>query len=236
MWQKALGGAAVAMVVAGCGTGGGGGGAAEDGFASSSAEEIVAATEKDMLAVRSLRMSGELVEGAERFELDMRVSTSGDCTGWMSAEGGRVRILSLHGVSWMKPDADFWQATAGGSAKMVQSLVGDKWVVLPRDEKGFTALCDLDGLLSEFAADAGSRGEVEGTEVVAGQDTVKVLSKTEEGDPLAIWITVDDPHHIVRMEVAQGAEPGTLEFSAFDRKLGLKAPGATEVIDLANQG
>jgi hypothetical protein len=47
-----------------------------------------------------------------------------------------------------------------------------------------------------------------------------------------VWIAVDDPHHILEMEVTQGEEPGTITFSSFDEELDVQAPADDEVIDL----
>lgn len=226
-WQKALGGGTAALLLAGCGGG---------GFAEESVKTIVDETEKDMKALSSVRMSGELTTDGDQLDLDMTISTSGDCEGSMSVEGGEVQILSLDGASWMKPDAAFWEATAGESAPMVQAMVGDKWVVLPEDDEGFTELCDLDELLAELGADDEEKGEVDGTEEVDGKETVRVLSETDEGDPLTIWVTVDDPHLILKMEVTEGEEPGTITFSEFDEELDIEAPAEDDVVDLEQMG
>jgi len=227
-WQLALGGGTAALLLAGCGGG--------SGFAEESARTIVDETEKDMKALSSVTMTGQLVSDGEQLDIDMAISTSGDCEGSISVQGGEVQILSLDGASWMKPDAAFWEATAGESAPMVQEMVDDKWVVLPEDEGGFTELCDLDELLSSLGADDETEGEVDGTEDVDGQETVKVLSETDEGDPLTIWVTVDDPHLIVKMEVTEGEEPGTITFTEFDEEPDVEAPAEDDVVDLDQMG
>jgi hypothetical protein len=81
-----------------------------------------------------------------------------------------------------------------------------------------------------------SKAENEGTEDVDGTEAVKVTGETDEGDPVTVWVKVDEPHYILKMEVDQGEEPGEIVFSEFDEELEVEAPAEDEVIDLEQLG
>ena len=219
--------AAGALLLAGCGGG---------GFADESASTILDAAEKDMKALSAMTMTGELTTDGQQLGLDMSLTTDGDCKGTMEIDGGSAQILSVGGESWLKADSGFWDATAGGDSSQVQAIVGDKWVVMPPGEGSFAEVCDLDTLREEMGDENEGDGEVGETEEVDGQDAVTVDTETDEGDPLRVWVAVDEPHHVLQLEVTEGGEPGTITFSDFDKDLEIAAPSEDEVIDLSQLG
>jgi hypothetical protein len=236
-WQAAVGTVVAAATLTACG--GDGGSSDQAGgsdFAEESATTILAEAEKDMKALSSVTLSGELTTDGEPLSLDMAVTTDGSCEGTIGLQGGEAQILSDGRQSWMKPDDAFWRSFAGEQSAMVQEVVGDRWVVIPGDASDFAELCDLDELLSEMGSDEDAEGEVGATEDVGGQEAVEVVTESEEGDPVSAWVATDDPHRILRMEVTQGGEPGTITFSAFDEELEIQAPAEDEVIDLDQLG
>jgi hypothetical protein len=227
-WKAGLAATATAMLLTACGGG--------NDFAEESAATILDESEKDMKALSSVTLDGELTTDGEQLSLDMAVSTEGTCEGTIGVQGGEAEIRSDGKQSWMKPDDAFWESFAGGSAAMVQQVVGDRWVVIPGDASEFAELCDLDELLSEMGGDDEADAEAGETKEVAGQDAVEVTTETDEGDPVTIWVATEDPHHILEMEVDQGEEPGTITFSKFDDELDVQAPAEDEVIDLEQLG
>ena len=226
-WQMAMGGGATALLLAGCGGG---------GYADESAETITGDAEKEMKALSSVSMNGELTNDGQKLSLDMSVTTSGDCEGTIGLDQGTAQLLSVDGQSWMKPDEGFWQSFAGDQAAAVMQAVGDRWVVMPEEEGGFTDLCDLDSLLEEMGEDDGDKMEVGETEDVDGQEAVMIDTESDEGDPLTVWVAVDDPHYVLKMQVTEGDEPGTITFSDFDEELDVEAPSADEAVDLNQLG
>ncbi len=226
-WQKAVGGIGMAAVLAGCGS----------GFADESAKTILDETEKDMKALSSLRMKGEMSNGGENLAIDMVLSTSGDCKGSMGMSNGEAEILSVDGTSYMKPDAAFWDTFAGAQSQMIQRLVGDKWVVMPSGQD-VSQLCDLDEILKDMGGEEkdDEKAEVKGTEEVDGTETVQVSTVTDKGDPLTMWVATDAPHHVLKMEVTEGEEPGVITFSDFDEEVDVEKPADDEVVDLNQAG
>ena len=67
-------------------------------------------------------------------------------------------------------------------------------------------------------------------------DVMVLTTESEEGDALTAWVAVDDPHHVLKLEVTEGKEPGILTFSGFDEKPDVKPPADDEVVDLTQAG
>jgi hypothetical protein len=233
IWRKTIGAIGALALLAACGNDDDG----DSGFAEQPVEDILAAAEADMLALTSLRMSGEITSDGEEILIDMALTTDGECAGTIGQGDASAEIIGTTEASYMKPDDAFWEMFAGPEASMISNLVGDRWVMFPADQSGFEEFCDLNELLSELG-DRGDRDEgdeptVEGTEQVDGQDAVKVSTSTNEGDPLTVWIATSSPHHILQMEVTEGDEPGLITFSEFDEGIGVEPPPEDEVIDFS---
>jgi hypothetical protein len=189
------------------------GGDDDEGFADQPAQDIIAATQEDMKALSSLRMQGELTTDGDRLNIDMAVSTSGDCEGTLGQGDASAEIISVGGDSYMKPDAAFWELFAGADAA--------------------ATLADQ---LDELDSDDDEEVEVEGTEEVGGQQAVRLASTSDDDEPVTVWVAVDEPHVILKMEVTEGDEPGAFTFSDFDEELAVEAPPADEVVDLDELG
>ncbi|MFC6285509.1 hypothetical protein ACFP3Q_06210 [Nocardioides sp. GCM10027113] len=221
--KTAIGGAALGLLLSGCG----------GGFADQSAQEITDAAAEDMKALSSVRVQGDIQAEGQEISLDMRITTEGSCDGTISVMGGTAEIRSTGDQTWFRPDEAFWQATAGGAAGQIMSLVGDKWVVMPPEQADVASFCDLDELLDEVEGGDDNDVTKGETEEVDGEEAVIVEGETDEGDPVKAWVAVDGEHYILKMEVEQGDEPGTITFSEFDEELEVEAPPEEEVIDLA---
>jgi hypothetical protein len=161
------------------------------------------------------------------------MTTEGDCTGTVSrGDSGSADVVTLNGTSWFKPDEEFWRAQAGQAADQIISTVGDKWVQLPEGDQSFASFCDLDGLLDQIGGgpddNASKKGE---TEEVDGEEAIKLTRDAQEGGgTITVWVAVDDPHHILKVEQAEGDSPGTFTFSEFDQDASIEAPADDEVI------
>jgi hypothetical protein len=235
--RATIGGGATLLLLAGCGGGEGSSGGGGSDFADESGDTITTEAEKDMKALSAVSMKGDLTNAGQKLSIDMSLTTDGDCTGSIGfAEAGTAQIIALDKQSWMKADTQFWTTTAGIPEAQVEQLIGDKWVVLP-ESAGFSEVCDLDSLLEDLGQDDdGKKVDVGETETVDGQEAVVLSSETDEGDPLKAWVATDDPHYILKMEVTQGKEPGTISFSDFDEDLDVQAPAGNEVVDLEKMG
>lgn len=221
-----------AAVLTGCGDSDGGDNGGDGGFEGQSADKIVAQAKSDMGDLTSVRVVGGLTSDGQKVELDMQLSTEGECTGTMGFNGGEAELLGTGGSMWMKPDEAFWKSFAGDSAPKIIAAIGDKWVVMPAGNDGAAEFCDLDELLDELIQDDDdttySKKE---TEDVDGEKALAVESTDDDGSSTG-YVLVDEPHYLVKVEKTEGDEPGSVTFSEFDEAIDVKAPADDEVIDM----
>lgn len=220
--------AAAVVLLAGCGG---------NDFAQQPPKDIAKAAAADMKDLKSLRMKGDLTASGQKIGVDMQVTTSGDCQGTVTVADGSARFVSSGGQAYMKPDKSFWESQAPGQAAQIEAVVGDKWVVIP-SASGLDAACDLSQLLDgvDKPSSDPSNDTTTSSDSVDGQDAVKLTSKDSNGKPVTAWIATDDPHYILKLQVTQGTEPGTLTFTDFDESVDVQAPPSDQVIDLRKLG
>jgi hypothetical protein len=220
--------AAAVVLLAGCGG---------NDFAQQSPKDIAKAAADDMKDLKSLRMKGDLTASGQKIGVDMHVTTSGDCQGTVTVADGSAQFVSSGGQAYMKPDRSFWESQAPSQAAQIEAVVGDKWVVIP-SASGLDAACDLNQLLDgvDKPSSDPSNATTTSSDSVDGQDAVKLTGKDSNGKPVTAWIATEDPHYILKMQVTQGTEPGTLTFTDFDESVDVQAPPSDQVIDLSKLG
>jgi hypothetical protein len=223
--KHAVGAIGALALLAACGGG--------SDFADSSATTIQKEATKDMQALDAVHMDGSITQQDNEIGLDLSVTTDGDCTGTVSrGDSGSAQIVSLNETSWFKPDEEFWRAQAGDAADQIISAVGDKWVQLSEGDQSFASFCDLNGLLDQIGGDQSDSESKKGeTEDVDGTEAIKLTRDAQQGGgTITVWVAVDDPHHILKVEQAGGDSPGTFTFSEFDQDASVEAPADDEVI------
>ncbi len=234
--RQVVGAIGALAVLAACGGGSGDGGsadsAAESDFAEESASAIEKASIEDMKALEAVHMEGDVTQQGSEIGLDLSLTTDGDCAGTVSrGDSGSAEVVTLDGTSWFKPDEEFWRAQAGPAAEQIISTVGDNWVQLPEGDESFASFCDLDELLDQIDDDQDKPSEKGATEDVDGQEAVKLTRDDKEsGGTITVWVALADPHHILKVEQAEGDSPGSFTFSAFNEDASIAAPADDEVI------
>jgi hypothetical protein len=224
--KHAVGAIGALAVLAACGGGG------DSDFANESAANIEKAATEDMQALDAVHMEGSVSQQESEIGLDLSLTTDGDCTGTVSrGDSGSAEVVTLDGTSWFKPDEEFWRAQAGDAADQIISTVGSNWVQLPEGDQSFASFCDLDQLLDQIGDDQDKTSEKGATEEVDGQEAIKLTRDDEQtGGTITVWVAVDDPHHILKVEQAEGDSPGSFTFSDFDADASIEAPADDEVI------
>jgi hypothetical protein len=230
--RQVVGAVGALAVLAACGGGGDGGDSGDSEFATESASTIEKASVEDMKALEAVHMEGSVTQQDAEIGLDLSLTTDGDCTGTVSrGDSGSAEVVTLDGTSWFKPDEEFWRAQAGAAADQIISTVGDNWVQLPEGDQSFASFCDLDELLGQIDDDQDKPAEKGETEDVDGQEAIKLTRDDKEsGGTITVWVAVDDPHHILKVEQAEGDSPGSFTFSEFDEDASIEAPADDEVI------
>ncbi len=204
---------------------------AEEDFTGQSADEIATASREAMRGLTSLRLDGTVDQDGQQLEIDLAVSTAGDCTGTISLAGASVEVLGVGGEAWIRPSEEFWRKQLGPQADAVIKQVGDKWVPQPAGDKSFQRLCDLDQLLEELVTPDGATYEKGEVSELAGEEVVAIESTDTDGETSTGYVQVGGEHYLVKAE-SQGDTAGSVTFSAFDEPVGAKAPAAGEVAEL----
>jgi hypothetical protein len=202
-----------------------------NGFADRSAGTIQKESVKDMQALEAVHMNGSVTQQDNEIGLDLSLTTQGDCAGSVSrGDSGSAEVVTVDDTSWFKPDDEFWQAQAGPAADQIIERVGDNWVQLPEGDESFASFCDLEGLLDQIGDDQEKTSKKGETEDVAEQEAIKLTRDNDQGGTTAVWVAVEDPHHILKVEREGGDSPGTITFSEFDEDASIEAPAEDETI------
>jgi hypothetical protein len=227
-----IGALAVLTACAGGGDGGDGGdGDSGSDFATQSASAIEKASIEDMKTIKAVHMEGSITQQDNEIGLDLSLTTEGDCAGTVSrGESGSAEVVTLDGTSWFKPDEEFWRAQAGPAADKIIEQVGDNWVQLPEGDQSFASFCDLDELLAQIDDDQDKPSEKGETEEVNGAEAITLTRDDEQQGTITLWVAVDDPHHILKVQQEGGDAPGSFAFSEFDQDAAIEAPADDEVI------
>jgi hypothetical protein len=202
-----------------------------NGFADRSAGTIQKESVKDMQALEAVHMNGSVTQQDNEIGLDLSLTTQGDCAGSVSrGDSGSAEVVTVDDTSWFKPDDEFWQAQAGPAADQIIERVGDNWVQLPEGDESFASFCDLEGLLDQIGDDQEKTSKKGETEDVAEQEAIKLTRDNDQGGTTTVWVAVEDPHHILKVEREGGDSPGTITFSEFDEDASIEAPAEDETI------
>ncbi|WP_306207191.1 hypothetical protein [Actinoplanes sp. RD1] len=237
----ALAGAALA----GCGNSDGGGGnagapapavstsaaPADNGVAELGADAILAKAKTALRAAGSYRLKGDIVQDGQPMKLDFKVAGK-DLAGEMSFDRATVELLAVGGKQYMRADQAFWTMTTGDAkqGKAMAQLIGDRWVLVPEDEKDMAELfapANVDELLEpDGKVTKGAEKEVAGTPAIG-----LVTGGSDRGTMYVA--TVGEPYPL-RIE-AEKASDGAMTFSDFGEPFaGMETPPAEEVLDLAD--
>jgi hypothetical protein len=232
--------AAAAILVAGCGS------AADqpevttttsrapapNGVEKLSAAGIVAKARKAAEQASTVHVKGDITEKGQRIRFDVRLLADRGGTGTLTLRGGSVRITRIGTRVYMKADSAFWTRMAGPS--MAKLMVG-KWLkgsTSEPDTDGLIFLTDIDTLVTELFKD--TRGEVlhKGREQRAGgHRAITVTVKSTDGGVL--YVALDGKPYPLRIQSLDAEEPGKVEFLDYDEPFTLKAPPASQTLDMS---
>lgn len=203
-------------------------------FVDQSAAEIEAAAIAAMRNLDSVTMTAEALTGSSRIAFAVSVSSNGECTGDLDAEGGHVELRVRGDNAFAKLDEGFWKFSTGiddpQQFNQLMSQVRDKWI--PAEET-LTALCDFDQVLERLnkiqPADA-KKGPVS---EVAGVEAIALIHASQEGGNYTTWVSTDHEHYLVKLEATDGTS-GTAQFSDFDEAIDVDLPADSEIFYPAN--
>ncbi|RPE35845.1 hypothetical protein EDD38_4212 [Kitasatospora cineracea] len=250
MRTAVAGAAAAAALAAGCGSGSGGSGstgspaasgtgspvsasaaaasaAADNGVAGQSADQVLQRAVQALKDAGAVRAAGTVGSEGGQITMDLRLDTTGDCTGTLSQGGvGSFQVVKSGQQLWVKPDQEFWQ-THGGPA--MAQLVGDRYLKTTSDNPDFGeigSLCDLTALADQLGT--GKSGLAKGGEEnVQGRPALTLTNTSGTGTGTLYVATTGEP---VPLKLAK--DTGAVEFSDFGTPVPSATPGPDQSLDL----
>ncbi|WP_051811869.1 hypothetical protein [Kitasatospora sp. MBT63] len=202
------------------------------------AAEIEKQAHDAMASLSSVKVSGNLVAEGQKMKLDLATDTKGNCQGTIAiADLGQIEIIHTGGTSFLKPDAAFWKSIAGGQGNpqagaMAAELFKGRYLTGAKDDPELAGLADMCDLVKSMTdSDDTSDGAVKGAATtVNGVKTFTVVSTDDDGSKTTAYIATEGKPYLVKMS-HDGAEPGEMNFSDFDKPVTVQAPSADNVID-----
>lgn len=206
---------------------------APNGVEKLSAAGIVAKARQATEQASAVRIKGDVSDSGQRIRFDMHLLAHKGGTGTLTLRGGSVRITRIGRRVYMKGGPAFWTATGGPAAA---ELFADRWLKGSTSAPGMAAMIrftDLDALMSDIFKDPPNASFRKGHE--RRTDGRRAITVTLTGpDSGVLDVALDGKPYPLRIRSLPGAkEPGTVEFLDYDEPFTLRAPPASQTIDMS---
>lgn len=202
-------------------------------YAQTPVKQIVMDAMDAMAELESVRLSGTVREEGAILTVDILFGTSDECAGTTWEEQGSVEIMHLDGVTYFKPDAEFYTAQ---DAEWLMELVGDMWLTNSAADH-FGDTCYLDRYIDDLAlspanqpGDPQAHMKVLGTAKIRGTLVLKLSFTARDWSRGVAYIAANEPHRILGFDIEHGVEA---RFTDFNVEFDVEAPAADDVFDLA---
>jgi hypothetical protein len=200
--------------------------AVETGIAALSSKEIVQQSAAALKKAGSYRMKGEMVDGADKMSVDIKVQGTDALAVISMGDQGSLTLLMVGGATYFQADETFWKKSAGIDTKTYTTMFKGKWVKTKAgdsDMQKFTDLTDAQKFLDGEGAESLTKGE---KATING--TAALTLKDSTGG--AFYVATEGEPYPLRLD--SNAE-GKFDFSDFGTKFDdIKAPPADKVISL----
>jgi len=179
-------------------------------------------------------MAGSLREPGGAYAVDLGYKTGTGCTGTVNQVGkGGLALVVIGKTAWVKPDAEFWKATAGSRAATAIRLLGGKYLKGSTSDgavAGLAKLCDVTSLASQLLTSSdvvrGQVTTVNGTSAVPLVDHAK--SKT-------LYATDTNTPQVLQLVNSKTGSAGKITFSV-GAPVTLIPPPPSHVVEGAKYG
>lgn len=200
------------------------------GFVTNGVEklEVKDAVEKAITAsasAESVHAEGKMGGDGLQMQIDMRIKGDEGGAGFFINNGQRVDLIRLKTTVYFKGDKAFWTEMAGDT---VAEAFAGKWVKTTTEDKDMAELASLTGAEQMFAdgLDYGDDLPTKGKpQTVDGQ---LVLPLTDSDGQIA-YVALTGKPRILKIASKDGTYSTTY---TYDEPVTLKAPPASEVVDL----
>ncbi len=186
-----------------------------------SAPRIMADGFEATLDLESVHLGSETRDDDGLTVVDVSLRRDGDCLGRLQLPGWAepADFAVVDGRDYLRGSATFWGDDADRYA--------GRWVTTGE----LASYCDWDVRLAPFTRPIDEQlTSKDGIAEVDGVDTVKVSTPTT-GGRLRAWVTVAEPHHVVRLALTGGRSTGQIELSAYDEPVEVTPPPAADVVE-----
>lgn len=203
-------------------------------FEDLTAAQIQEAVSNDMATVTSLRMNGSGGRGGQAIGLNVMMDVNGHCNGRLTGPTGAARMMSDGKSSYIKANRKFWVSTIGSAhdAQNVLDLVGDKWAKAPKGSADFSSFCDLTSLTQGMFPNGFGVGVTKGEiRTINGQRAIEIsVQRDTQVDHM--WVAIDGPHYVLRVETKGGADQSTYDLTEFNEPVGRVRPPKGQFVDV----
>lgn len=194
---------------------------------------------EQMRELESYRVSGTVKTPEGMVGMDLHTHVDGRCEGRIEVGIGYARIIHDGQRTWIRGDEAFWEASADTprEARRMIALLGPKWAQVPPNDS-VEELCSADFLRETFDVsklDDDDSYTAEDVEAVGGIDATPIKEKSF-GMWTTLWVSVTEPHRVLKMRTQSGDSPGTLHFDEFDHEVSTTPPDDEDVVDLTTIG
>lgn len=224
-------------------------------FAKQDGDAIVAAASEAMLAVQSMRITGQARSEGNQFFLDLRLDREDNCTGTVRFGGSNIDIRRVGDRVWLKGESGAYNRLSGTPLpRDLLERLSTTWVLF-EDDQEMRRLCDLEDLLESFEvvdiveddASTGGKGRGKGrdrTDDLSGDVPTTVGEETSEDGHTVVqlsgspggqhqelaWVRSEAPHHVVRLESTSTHDGGSIAFTELDQEFEVEVPKDKDVV------
>jgi hypothetical protein len=224
-----------ALLIGGCGQGGSQSGTdpgtagraspapegkAGNGISEKSPDEIITAAGSAFRSAESVRVKLDLNDAGKLRKGDLKLTQSGDMSGWMEEDGLRMDLIVTDGTVYIR-SRDLWEQEAPEAVE----LFGNRWVKVPvtdaKEMAPFTEDLTIKGLAKLFDDLDPPTFVRKSEETVAGQPVVRLKGSGGLVDVMA----TGEPYPLRLEGKAVGEnEESTIRFSNYGENFKIKAP------------
>lgn len=226
-------GAAATLLLAACGAPA----AADPEFLAQSPRAIIKTAFAEMNDLTSARILGTVVTDDGRIKVDVRTDDEGTCTGSLQLERGRTQFIHTAETTWLKPDEDYWQASARSpqQARQIMARIGTSWTVAPPQSVDVDRICHPPSLLDGFKArkDGGEGRLSKGAVELIGDTEAIEINEKGGGQSSTVWVSVTSPHRVVRIQSRERGVGEAVSFEEFGVEVSAETPAPDDVVDLS---
>lgn len=206
---------------------------APNGVEKLSATGIVAKARTAAGQASAVRIKGDITQNGERTRFDMRLLADRGGTGTLTVQGGSVQITRIGRRAYMKGTTAFWTAAAGPAAA---ELLAGRYLKMSTSEPemaGLISFTDFGVLMNELFKDTRDKDLRKGREKrTDGRRAITVTMTGADGGVL--YVALDGKPYPLRIESLPSAKDrGKVEFHDYDEPFALKAPPASQTIDIS---